>query len=290
MPWVRIDDGFAQHPKVVKAGPLAMAMQVAALCYCNRNLTNGFVPRSVAKTLIDWEMVTGETVWTLGRTSGHAGDDITPDWVIGVMLDVGMWEVAEGGYNVHDYDQYQPSKEEVLKQQAETHEAKVRAGKAGAEKRWQTNSNNHSRPIADGMAEPKQTDGPVPDPVPDPNTDPVPMRPKGRGGKAAAAPSVSDDIKERMVQKYADVWGRDDVLSKIADALGHPAAKKRTDHEAYVNNWLLKDATPIRERRNGRTANTGPAGGAVNANRPVDPGLAQKQAWLDRNVIHVRQG
>ncbi len=56
MPWVRIDEKFARHPKVMRAGPLGIAMQVSALCYCNEHLTDGFVPRAVARTLLDWEV------------------------------------------------------------------------------------------------------------------------------------------------------------------------------------------------------------------------------------------
>src|SRR6266540_5902380 len=54
MPWVRIDEEFARHPKVVAAGPLGMAMQVAALCYCNQYLTDGFIPRTVVAGLLDF--------------------------------------------------------------------------------------------------------------------------------------------------------------------------------------------------------------------------------------------
>ena len=52
MAWVKIDDNFAQHPKIAQVGPLGMAMQIAALCYCNRLMTDGFIPKRVASTLL----------------------------------------------------------------------------------------------------------------------------------------------------------------------------------------------------------------------------------------------
>ena len=117
MAWVRIDDGFARHPKVVAAGPLAMAMQVAALCYCNRELTDGFIPRAVAKNLLDFEIDRADGVrYTVAWVSGHAGDDMSAQWCIDIMVESGMWREVPGGYQIHDYHDYQPSKEEVLSQ------------------------------------------------------------------------------------------------------------------------------------------------------------------------------
>jgi hypothetical protein len=121
MTWVRIDDSFAQNPKVVSAGPLAMALQVAALCYCNRNLTDGFVPRPVARTLLDWEIVDSSgTIHTLAITSGLSGNDVTSAFVISLLLDCGMWIEEDKGYRIHDYLQYQPSSQNVKEQREKT--------------------------------------------------------------------------------------------------------------------------------------------------------------------------
>ena len=115
MPWVRIDEEFPDHPKVVGAGPLGIAMQVAALCYSNRHLTDGFVPRSAARRLIDLD-----------------GLPVTPDDVIGALLTVGMWTRADGGYRIHDYDKYQFSRDEVEARRQAEHDAKAAGGRARA--------------------------------------------------------------------------------------------------------------------------------------------------------------
>ena len=127
MVWVRIDDSFAQHPKVVAAGPLAMAMQVAALCYCNRNLTDGIVARAVVPTLLNFE--------GLAYTSGVSdigigvGDDASWQYVVGALVDTGMWEERPGGYYIHDYPDYQPTKAEVEEEREAARErmSRVRA-------------------------------------------------------------------------------------------------------------------------------------------------------------------
>lgn len=169
MPWVRVDDGFAQHPKVVAAGPLAMAMQIAALCYCNRALTDGYVPRAVARTLLDWEPV-----------------GVTADSVIDVLVEHGMWEPMNGGYHIHDFTEYQPTKEQVIALQEARSEAGRRGGQANAKaialaKSKQTPSK--------GLSKIEAKLNPVPDPVPDPVTvsDPAVTTPKSPRPKVSAA-------------------------------------------------------------------------------------------------------
>jgi hypothetical protein len=118
LPWVRIDEEFPDHPKVVGAGPLGIAMQVAALCYCNRHLTDGFVPRSAARRLIDLD-----------------GLGVSADDVISTMLGVGMWSRVDGGYQIHDYDIYQPTRAQVLAERERNRAAGQKGGLAKGAKR-----------------------------------------------------------------------------------------------------------------------------------------------------------
>jgi len=129
MTWVRIDDGFYQHPKVAAAGPLAMAMQVAALCYCNRHLTDGFVPRAVVPTLLNLEGIA-----TGLRDHEHfvTGDTATWQDVVRDLIRPGMWEETDGGYRIHDYLDWNLSKAEVLKLREARSEAGRKGGQASA--------------------------------------------------------------------------------------------------------------------------------------------------------------
>lgn len=45
MPYLNIDDGFTEHPKVDTLSDAAFRLQVAALCYCAKHLTDGLIPR-----------------------------------------------------------------------------------------------------------------------------------------------------------------------------------------------------------------------------------------------------
>jgi hypothetical protein len=103
--WVKLDDHFVDHPKIVAAGPLAAYLYVAALCYANRFLTDGFVPHAQVTRLLP--------------QNGHG-----PAKLAERLCEVGLWAVAvseEGaGYQIHDFLKYQPSKKQVLKDRKQT--------------------------------------------------------------------------------------------------------------------------------------------------------------------------
>src|SRR6266496_292269 len=108
MPWVRVDDHFDEHPKFAQAGPLGMALWVTGLAYCNRNLTDGFIPWAVAQRLLTWEYLgpveeRGRRVYKIGVACGMAGEDVDCDLVIALLVEARLWEEVSGGYRVHDY-------------------------------------------------------------------------------------------------------------------------------------------------------------------------------------------
>jgi hypothetical protein len=90
--WIKLDDGYAEHEKLLEAGPHALALDIRGMCYCARRLTDGLVPSGAIPAL----MV-----------------DLDPG-ALEALLRVGRWEEAKGGYQIHDYLVYNPSKAEVL--------------------------------------------------------------------------------------------------------------------------------------------------------------------------------
>ncbi len=117
MTWVRLDEKFADHPKVVRAGPLGMAMHVTALCYCNRHLTDGFVPKQIASVLLD---LTGLGEWSL---------------VVEDLVEAGLWEPVDRGWLIHDYLDYQPSRAYAESVKNKRKQAGSRGGLAKAKQR-----------------------------------------------------------------------------------------------------------------------------------------------------------
>jgi hypothetical protein len=109
MPWTRLDDLFAQHPKMQAAGPLGLALQTAALCYCNQYLTDGFVPRDVAAKLLRFDNID-----LIDDSEHEHATRMNWQLVVDRLVAVGAWDTVEGGWSIHDFDKYQPTREQVL--------------------------------------------------------------------------------------------------------------------------------------------------------------------------------
>ena len=159
MAWVRIDENFAQHPKVLRAGPLGMAMHVAALCYCNRHLTDGFVPKQIASMLLDLSGL-GMRMWSNETMGG--GHDAEWQMVVDDLVEAGLWWPVEGGWHIHDYLDYQPSKQQVQRLKEVRSETGRRGGKQSASKR-EANSQANAQATAEANGQAKFN--PDPDPV-----------------------------------------------------------------------------------------------------------------------------
>jgi hypothetical protein len=100
MAWVKLDDKFAEHPKVVQAGPVAGFLYVAGLCYANRHLTNGFIPAAHVTALL-------------------TRDGVNSAQLSKRLCAVGLWSETTKketpGFLIHDYLQFQPSRASVIK-------------------------------------------------------------------------------------------------------------------------------------------------------------------------------
>lgn len=102
MPWFRLDDSFDTHPKVLMAGNEAVGLYIRCGTYAARNLTDGFVGQ--------------EIVLLYGSDSLAA-----------TLVRVGLWHRARGGWTIHDYLDYNPSREQVLAKR----KIRSEAGRAG---------------------------------------------------------------------------------------------------------------------------------------------------------------
>jgi hypothetical protein len=169
MPWIRIDDHYDEHPKFARAGPLGVVMWLAGLAYCNRNLTDGFIPWTVAQRLVSWQFLAPradddrELVWSVSVGTGMHGEDVDCEYVIGLLLDASLWTETSGGYRVHDYSDFQPTKAQVVAERA----AKAAAGRAGGI------AAAAARATAGAVAKSKPV--PVPNPVPEEDS-PLPLK------------------------------------------------------------------------------------------------------------------
>jgi hypothetical protein len=183
MGWVRIDDHFDEHPKLARVGPLGWGLWLKGLAYCNRNLTDGFIPRAVAHSMSDFELVDhDDRLYRLGAACGMSGDDITSEWVIGFLLDAGLWHSVAGGYEIHDYAEYQPTKAEV-----EAERAKVAA-----------RVNRHRNARRNAVTNSDGNDGVTPPPNPKPKE----VSPSSSNSTGIAdSPSDDDELWQLVAQR-----------------------------------------------------------------------------------------
>ena len=106
MPYLQVDDQIAAHPKILAAGAEAAWLWLCAIAYCQRQLTDGYVPDVALVTL---------------------GQYRTPvKKLAGVLESVGLFDRVEDGYRVHDYLKHNPDKATVLERRALAAERKAK--------------------------------------------------------------------------------------------------------------------------------------------------------------------
>jgi hypothetical protein len=114
MPWARLDDAFYTHRKVIDLSPSARWLYVAALCYCNQNLTDGILSPAAAESI---------------------GLIRQPRQAIAELVKAGLWQRLPDGYEVHDYLKYQFSRAQILQARKADAERQSRR-RRGSDGRW----------------------------------------------------------------------------------------------------------------------------------------------------------
>lgn len=106
--FIRVDQGYDEHPKVMPLSDAAFRAHVEAMCWASRNeRQNGLIPEQVARK--KWKAR-----------------------VIAELVASRLFDEREGGYEVHDYLDFNRSADEI---QA-FRDARGDAGTLGNHKRW----------------------------------------------------------------------------------------------------------------------------------------------------------
>ena len=121
MPWMKIDDGIADHPKIQTVGPVGFALYMRGICYANRKHTDGLLPFG-----------------SIGAMTHDMDPEIWPQ----KLIDCGLWEHHPQGYMIHDFLEWNESKEQHL---ARLEVFKL-AGQRGGKLRWKNKKRKHSLP------------------------------------------------------------------------------------------------------------------------------------------------
>lgn len=121
--WTKLDDGLIDHRKVFLAaeglgrnGPaLVIGMYAIGLLWSNKQLTDGFLPLGMVKTLRHFER---------------------PITIANRLVAASLWESATDGYQIHDYHEYNPTAVDARARRDHIRTARSNAGTNGARVRW----------------------------------------------------------------------------------------------------------------------------------------------------------
>lgn len=202
MSWVKLDDRFFDNPKVAALSDGAQLAYLKAVTYCARELTDGYVPVKKAREYATARMI----------------KELAP----------GLWEPTEGGFVVHDYLDYNPTRAQV---QAEREAAKRRMqGRSSGRSSGETSGGNSEAPV-----------NPTPHPYPDPD----PVKPGGATpAKTAARPPRHRvrPLAESDIAEFRDANPAIDVDRQarryLTNEQAKPPGKRHGDQVAGFKNWL----------------------------------------------------
>ena len=112
MSWLRLDDGFAEHPKIQSVSERARWLHVTALCYCARHLTDGVLgPRDVKVLTAIVDNPCKKAINDLVRAE--------------------LWvKLPQESFQIKDYLEWNPDAETVKRLRKERQEAGRRGGKS----------------------------------------------------------------------------------------------------------------------------------------------------------------
>lgn len=134
MTWFKVDDGWWSHPKVIPVESDARGIWVSAGSWCAQHLTDGFLPEYALKMITELR----------GNKLKAACEE---------LIEAGLWKRRPGGFLFHDWEKYQPIREDVEKKRAADRERKaasrVRAETERKPRRFGKESNSPvpSRPV-----------------------------------------------------------------------------------------------------------------------------------------------
>ena len=259
MSWVRLDDAMPDKPKVRHVGPLGQALHVAGICYSARHLTDGFLPESAIPTLID--LKPRELKALVSKMLEVSPGQSNP-----------LWHREPGGYQIHDYLEYNPNRSAVL---AEREKAKQRM----FGKRSPNVPANKSR------------NSPSPDPDPDPDPDPGSSSPATSTGAEARDPIsklISDFARFGTVNELTVGYVEDAVEKHGVDAVAGAIRKAATGQASgdappwgYIESILRNPES--KEQGNGRSSTSQRAAGRRGRSTvPAGPDTEGWDAYLER--------
>ena len=247
MAWAKLDDGMPTHPKVMAAGPMAFALDVAAICYSNKHLTDGFIATHALPAVLPG----------MSAPKRHADK----------LVEVGRWDQVDGGWKIHDFHDFQPTADHQREVSRKRAEAGSKGGRSSTSKTEATSKQNASVLLKPGPARP------VPSPEqehlapakpprkprkPDPTFDAVI---EACGYNPAELTKQSRGAINAAVKQLKDVEADPDDIHRRARAFAKRWPDITLTAPALAKHWpqLAEARAGPDQRRNGQPAEVGSA-------------------------------
>ena len=206
MTWARFDDQRADHPKLLAAGLEARGMDEAGICWCAGKETDGYIPEVAVRML----------------AAGHG----CTNWRRPVkrLVDVGRWEPADGGWVIHDFLDYNPSKADRDAERARKSEAGRQGGmRSGESRRKQAASEEAKHSPKEPASEPA-------------NSRPGPTRP----GPTRLPQQPSDEHVHPRPGEPSAAAAEEDLLNKALRIVAKRNLDAKTEKVHNPTAWLCK--------------------------------------------------
>jgi hypothetical protein len=256
MPFGRISDDLNTNRKVrrlvsLRGGREALGLWTMADSWCNKELTDGHVPDYMVEQLGGWKLE-------------HAD----------LLVSVGLWHRAEDGYQFHDWEDFNDTREEVLTKRAK--DAAKKGNQRSSERASKALTRHLSPPESprDTQRDSDQTHpgcpgAPTPTPDPDPslttfeNVSPHDGATTGvfRTSDLLAAAGLSEAPASTPKQRKppskpkalvaleaalrAEMQSRRDVAPSMSRSLGLKAAQRVTEHAESTGGTLEASAAVL---------------------------------------------
>ncbi len=238
---IALDDNIEDHPKFVGLSNDAFALWLRCIGYCRRNRTDGFVPAAAATARARCSKPLKAIAELLKAAPGCANP---------------LWHETAGGYQIHDYTVWNPTRKQVEERIEKNREKGQRGGFASGQ----------SRAAAKSAAEPEVEPEPKPTATKDEatgfdvgstQTNPVsvsvsvsvsdpkeeretasPPKPKSKATRAESKTACPDPDDEGV-----DEWLSRNSIPSLASESGIEVEKFLNHHRSKGNRWSSWKAT-----------------------------------------------
>ena len=190
--WAKLDDAILDNPKIIAAGPLGFALHVAAIVWCARNLTDGLIPKRKVASLLDLPSLQVSETNKVRVLHSLTADDVASD-----LVRLRLWHDRDDEYyEVHDFLQYNRSRQQVL----------------DARDRTRQRVEKHRKQDGNVVTNAPVTLHPVPVPVPvppDPEKKSSLRSPKAKGWKRVPETETLTDTRLAEGRRVSGMLGGD---------------------------------------------------------------------------------